>query len=176
VTACQRWEDRLEAYHDGELSGFSRWRVARHLGACPHCRSEVEGLRAIAGLMREQEAAAPPAPDLWAAISARLPAIDAALAQREAPAERQRSLRERRGWAALLGPLPVGMGGLAVAAVAIVLWLRLPGPLVRDDVVEELDAMGRSVAVLPSDDKSTIIWVLDPKPVARAKEAGGAVL
>jgi hypothetical protein len=43
-------------------------------------------------------------------------------------------------------------------------------------VVEELDAMGRPVAVLPSDEKSTIIWVLDPSPVANAKESGGALL
>jgi hypothetical protein len=36
--------------------------------------------------------------------------------------------------------------------------------------------MGRPVVVLPSDDKSTIIWVLDPKPVESAKESSLEVL
>jgi hypothetical protein len=56
------------------------------------------------------------------------------------------------------------------------LWLRPAGVPVADDVVEELDAMGNPVAVLPSDERSTIIWVLDPKPVASAKEPGSATL
>ena len=176
MKACQRTQDRLEAFHDGELAGFLRWRMARHLTSCPHCRSEVEDFGAIAEIVREEELAAMPAPDLWAAIAAQLPAIDAELERRAAPAAALRPARERKGWAALLGPLPIGVGGLAVAGVAIVLWLRLPGSPVRDDVVEELDTMGRSVVVLPSDDKSTIIWVLDPKPAESAKESGLEVL
>ena len=176
MKACQRTQDRLEAFHDGELAGFLRWRVERHLKSCPHCRSEVEDFGAIAEIVREEELAAMPAPDLWAAIAAQLPAIDAELERRAAPVAALRPARERKGWAALLGPLPIGVGGLAVAGVAFVLWLRLPGSPVRDDVVEELETMGRSVVVLPSDDKSTIIWVLDPKPAESAKESGLEVL
>lgn len=174
MTACQRFEDRLEALHDGELGGLARWRVARHVARCTHCRAEMASLGAIASLVREEQSDAMPGPDLWAAIAARLPAIDAELGHRTTPAARERPARERRGWAALLGPLPIG--GLAAATIAFVLYLQLPAAAPRDDVVEELDTMGRPVAVLPSDDKSTIIWVLDPKPVASAKEAGGAVL
>jgi len=176
MTACQRFEDRLEAFHDGELAGFERWRVSRHVAACARCRGDLETLREIAGLVRDEEGAAGPGPDLWASIAARLPAIDAELGLRAVPDVAPLPVRERRGWAALLGPLPIGMGGLAAAAIALVLYLRVPVAVPLDDVVEELDTMGRPVAVLPSDDKSTIIWVLDPKPVASAKEAGGAVL
>jgi len=176
MTACQRYQDRLEAFHDGELAGFLRWRMARHLTSCPHCRSEVEELGEIAELVREEELAATPAPDLWAAIAAGLPAIDAEIERRAASAAALHPARERKGWASLLRPLPIGVGGLAAAAVVFVLWLRVLGPPVRDDVVEELDAMGRPVVVLPSDDKSTIIWVLDPKPTASAKESGLEVL
>jgi anti-sigma factor RsiW len=178
VTACQRYEDWLEAFHDGELSGLARWRLARHVARCPDCGAEVEGLTTLAGLVREQELGATATPDLWAAIAARLPEIDADLARRAAPAVAVRPARLRGSWAGLLGPLPIGVGGLAVAAIALVLLFGggdLPVPPL-DDVVEELDAMGRSVAVLASDDKSTIIWVLDPDSVASAEVSGGAAL
>jgi hypothetical protein len=92
-----------------------------------------------------------------------LPELDAELARRGAPAKLP--ARERR-FGSLFGPVPIGVGGLVAAAAVVALWLRPPGLPLRDDVVEELDAMGRPVAVLPSDEKSTIIWVLDPKPVA----------
>lgn len=176
MTACQRFEDRLEAFHDGELAGFARWRVSRHLAGCARCRAEIESLRAIARLVQEEERAEAPAPDLWAGIAARLPAIDAELGRRAQTAAAALPARARRRWTMGVGPLPIGVGGLAAAAVALLLYLRVPGATVRDDVVEDLDTMGRAVAVLPSDDKSTIIWVLDPKPVASTKEAGGAVL
>jgi len=176
VTACQKYEDRLEAFHDGELAGLARWRLARHVARCPDCGAEVGGLKTLAGLVREEELGATPAPDLWVAIAARLPEIDADLARRAAPAAAVRPARLRGRWAGLLGPLPIGVGGLAAAAIALVLWLRVPGVPPLDDVVEELDAMGRSVAVLPSDDKSTIIWVLDPDSVASVEESHGAAL
>jgi anti-sigma factor RsiW len=174
VTTCSRFEDRLEAFHDDELSRLSRWRVARHVAGCARCGAEVAALATVGQEVREEELRAGPGPDLWASIAMRLPALDAELDQRAAPAA---VVRPRRvGWAGFLGPLPVGIGGLAAAAIALVLWLRPPLLPPSDDVVEELDAMGRPVAVLPSDEKSTIIWVLDPSPVANAKESGGALL
>jgi anti-sigma factor RsiW len=176
VSGCDRHQDQLEAYSDGELSGFARRRVARHVAACAACRAEIEQLREIASLVRDAELDSTPSPDLWAGIAARLPEIDADLARRAAPARVRTASRGRRRWSSLLGPLPVGVGGLAAAAVAVTLWLRPAAVPAQDNVVEELDAMGRPVAVLPSDDKSTIIWVLDPTPVASAEESSGALL
>jgi len=167
MKACQKYEDRLEAFQDGELSGLGRWRVGRHVAACLHCRAEVEGLRQVGRLVREGESESAPRVDLWASIAARLPEIDAEFERRGAPTLRPAPRR----WAAWLGPLPIGVGGLAAAAIAVALWLSAPGVPVLDAVVEELDAMGNPVELLPSDDKSTIIWVLDPKPVASAKES-----
>jgi anti-sigma factor RsiW len=174
MTTCQKYEDRLEALHDGELAGFARWRVARHVAACTQCRTELDELQEVARLVREGERESTPPVDLWASIAARLPALDAELGRRATSAAPQRSART--GWRTWVGPFPVGVGGLAAASVAVVLWLRAPDVLVADNVVEELDAMGNPVAVLPSDDKSTIIWVLDPKPVASAKESRGGSL
>jgi anti-sigma factor RsiW len=172
VTTCQRCEERLEALHDGELKRFARWRVERHVAGCADCRGELESLRQITELLREETNGAEPVLDLWGSIAARLPEIDADLDRRAAPA---RPVRERR-WRGLFGPIPIGVGGgLMAGAVALTLWLR-PGVPIRDDVVEELDAMGRAVAVLPSDEKSTIIWVLDSEPSKVAKESGGALL
>ena len=172
MTTCQRYEERLEALHDGELKLLARWRMERHVAGCVHCRGEIESLRQITELLREEVNDAEPVLDLWGSIAARLPEIDADLDRRAAVA---RPVRERR-WYGLFGPIPIGVGGgLMAGAVALTLWLR-PGVPLRDDVVEELDAMGRAVAVLPSDDKSTIIWVLDPEPVKSAKESGGALL
>ena len=162
MTPCQKFEDRLEAFHDGELSGMARWRVGRHVAGCERCREEIEALHGIGTWLRE-DAGAAPAPDLWAGIAARLPELDAALARRSAP---EPVPVRRRRFGALLGPWPVGVGGLVAAAAVLAIWLQPAGLPLRDEVVEELDAMGRPVAVLPSDEKSTIIWVLDPTPVA----------
>ncbi|CAG1002153.1 hypothetical protein MYXO_03105 [Myxococcaceae bacterium] len=168
MTACQRYEDRLEALHDGELTGLSRWRVGRHVASCAHCRAELDSLRGIGEFLRE-EVARDPAPDLWAAIAARLPELDAGLERRSATAVARPAARRRR-----FAPLPIGLGGLVAAAAVLVLWLKTPGLPAPDAVIEDLDSMGRPVAVLPADEKSTIIWVLDPKPVASGEGEAGA--
>lgn len=36
----------LSAYADGELGGYKRWRVSRHLARCEVCRSLYRGLLA----------------------------------------------------------------------------------------------------------------------------------
>ena len=172
MTACEKYEDQLEALHDGELSGVARWRVERHVEGCARCRNEIEALRGLGTWLRE-DAEALPSPDLWAGIAARLPELDAEL-ERRAP--RLVAPARARRWAGLFGPLPIGVGGLVAAAAVLALWLRPPGLPAQDDVVEELDAMGRPVAVLPSDEKSTIIWVLDPKPVASTEGQSGEQL
>lgn len=174
MSACQKVEDRLEALHDGELGRLARWRAARHVARCDRCRAEIDALRAVTQVVRESEGPSSHGPDLWAGIAARLPALDEELGRRSAaPA---RTGPERRTWTSWLRPLPVGVGGLAVAAAALLLWLRISVQPPHDEVIEDLDAMGRPVAVLPSDDKSTIIWVLDPKPASGAEEADSALL
>jgi len=155
VTACRHYEDRLGRFHDGELGSWARFWTGRHLGRCGGCREELSLLQHMGGLLREREEAAPGV-DLWAGIAARLPGVDADLVGRTAPSARRERRPRSRVW-----PVPLGVGGLAAATVAAVLLVG-PGPPPLDDTVEEIDSMGRQVAVLPSDGQSTIIWVMDP--------------
>jgi len=58
VTGCQAWEERVAAYLDGELRGWRRWCVARHLARCARC---AEWAARSQGAVRAfQEAALPP--------------------------------------------------------------------------------------------------------------------
>ncbi|MBE9507324.1 MAG: zf-HC2 domain-containing protein, partial [Chloroflexi bacterium] len=47
----------LGAYHDGELAGLRLRQVEAHLAQCETCRTELEGLRALAALLQESPAA-----------------------------------------------------------------------------------------------------------------------
>ena len=68
----ERDELRLHAYHDGELSGFARWRFERALRRSPVLQRELESLRSLRTLLHahdtEQDASAP-AVDLWDRIA-----------------------------------------------------------------------------------------------------------
>ncbi|MGH0029582.1 MAG: hypothetical protein ACQGVC_07315, partial [Myxococcota bacterium] len=69
-------EELLHAYHDGELSGFARWRFERELRRNPVLRGELDRLSTLRDLLRARDRAEP-SPDLWDAIALRLPAEDA---------------------------------------------------------------------------------------------------
>jgi len=45
----------IAGYHDGELTESRRAEVEAHLGACAECRSELEELRALSGLLETFE-------------------------------------------------------------------------------------------------------------------------
>ena len=63
----------MSAYAEGELTGYRRWRVARHLARCEKCqalyRSFLSTLESLRGLGREEP---PPDPDFPARVLERL--------------------------------------------------------------------------------------------------------
>jgi predicted anti-sigma-YlaC factor YlaD len=52
----------MSAYHEGELRGYRRWRVMRHLAKCERCRALYESVVAMLGGLRELRGREP-APD-----------------------------------------------------------------------------------------------------------------
>ena len=104
-------QERLSAYLDGELSSPERGRVERHVGACRHCRWELDTLRRMIQWTRELPTV--PAPRVFT-----LPVA--------APARRARV--GQRVWS-----LPVLQGATALVAVlfllAVVGEAFLPGML-----------------------------------------------
>jgi anti-sigma factor RsiW len=57
---CQHVLSRLNAYADGELSGFRGRRMGRHLRHCPSCRAALERLSRVSELLGELSV--PPVP------------------------------------------------------------------------------------------------------------------
>ena len=136
----------LHAYHDGELSGFARWRFERRLRRSPELQRELEALSRVGDWVRESEAAE--SPDLWDAIALRLPAVDA---RRGDPADSQPGI----GW--LAWP-----GAFASALVAAVLAFQHLTPATPSGigVVRWIDSGPRDVMVLRAGPDTTIVWVL----------------
>lgn len=148
-----RREQRLHAFHDGELSGRVAGRVERQVADSPELAAELRSLRLVGEAVRRREASrAAEEPDLWDRIALRLPAADAERA--EAAAEARGSIW---GWPALR---PLGAGALAMALVAAVtLSLWRSGPDL--DVVNWMEAQ-TPVMVLQGDEDTTIIWMMEP--------------
>lgn len=150
--ARETWDERLQAYHDGELSFLGRRFVEWRLRRDPAARHELETLRTMGALLREIDE--PPAGvDLWDRIELRLPAVDAA---RREVAERASPGPGRFGWAAA-----------AAAAAAALLWFSVQVP--EDEfrgAVRWLDAGDHPLVVLQDDRTATIIWL----PEARAAD------
>lgn len=92
--------ERLHDYAEGRITGGSRRRVARHVEACPACRSEVEALRALMDRLDTLGRFAPAA-GLADAVMARVRPAKAA-----APAPTKSPWREVRvpAWARRLVP------------------------------------------------------------------------
>jgi len=140
-------EERLQAYHDGELSLVGRLLVEWRLRRDPAARRELETLRTMGTLLREIDET-PEGVDLWDRIELRLPALDAT---RREEAERASPGPGRFGWVAA-----------AAAAAAALLWFSVQVP---DDefggAVRWLDAGDHPLVVLQDDRTATIIWLPD---------------
>jgi hypothetical protein len=147
---------RLQAYHDGELSGLARWWLERRLRRSPDLRAELAALGRVGDWVRDAHVEED-GPDLWASIALRLPAADA---RRAEPG------RERRIW---LGWLAVPGAVVSAALAAVLAYYELaPRPPSAIGVVRWLDSGGRDVMVLEADPDTTIIWVFDaPKKPTR---------
>jgi anti-sigma factor RsiW len=149
------WEQRLHAYHDGELSRLSRWRFERELRRSPALQRELAGLRDLGDALRARDGSGP-SPDLWDALALRLPAEDVRRAER-GRADVARAWGARESW--WLKPV----GALAVSAAlvwALILGVGSESPS-AGGVVRWIDSGGRSVMVLDDQPDTTIIWVLD---------------
>jgi hypothetical protein len=151
----ERTAVRLQAYHDGELSGLARWWFEQRLRSSPALRAELAALARVGDWVRAAHAEEA-GPDLWDAIALRLPALDA----RRGEAGRA---RPSLGWLALPGAV-VSAGIAALLAF----YEFAPAPPPATDVVRWLDSGGRDVMVLEADPDTTIIWVFDaPKKPTR---------
>lgn len=161
MRACEDFATDLELLHDGELDPPGVERLQGHLSHCASCRAELEGLGALRVQLGRLDAAAPH-PELWSAIEARLPALDATLHARP-PWWRRLELGS---W--ILRPL----GALAAFAVVatVVVSARPPAPI---DVVRSIEASGPPVMVLPSTDDATIIWVMDDEDSSTGEAPSG---
>jgi len=144
----------LHAYHDGELSGFQRWRFERALRRSPGLRAELDSLSALGRLLRDQDAGEP-SPDLWGAIALRLPAVDA----RRAEAAEAPPVWSLPSW--WIKPIGAVAATAAVAMVAFYGGFFAEAPAAAGGVVRWIDSGERSVMVLDDDPDTTIIWVLD---------------
>jgi anti-sigma factor RsiW len=149
VRACEDFVTDLELLHDGELDSPAVRQLELHLSHCARCRAELEGLGELRHAL-ERHDADHPYPDLWRAIEARLPALDAELRPR-LPWWRRLELGP---W--ILRPLGAVVAFGAIAVVAVVARPRAP-----IDVVRSIDTSGLPVIVLPSTEDTTIIWVMD---------------
>ena len=148
----------LHAYHDGELSGFQRWRFERTLRRSPELRAELEALTTMRDVLLEGEAAEP-SPDLWDAIALRLPAVDAQRAAGTVEAAPATPAFLAPSW--WLKPMGAVAATAAVALVAVYGGLFTEDPVSTGGVVRWIDSGERSVMVLDDDPDITIIWVLD---------------
>jgi hypothetical protein len=143
-----RTADLLNAYRDGELSGFARWRFERRLRRSPELQRELAALSRIGDWVRASQADAPGA-DLWDAIALRLPAIDARRAEAGA------AERSGLGWLAW----PGAFASVVLAAVFAFQWLAAPTPS-RIGVVRWVDSGPRDVMVIEAAPDTTIVWVI----------------
>jgi anti-sigma factor RsiW len=152
----------LQAYHDGELGPLARWRVRRELARSARAREEIARLGEVGLLVREVVDEVP-APDLWAAIQARLPA--------QAPSSRERTVGAPP-WLRWAAP------AVAAAAALALVWTLSVGEVEAElaGSVRWLDAGDRSAVVLQDDREATIIWVLDPLPGSTSRRVHGALL
>lgn len=158
MTSCQRFAEELHAYHDGELAGVRLRRLTRHLATCAPCTRELAEIARVAECVRESEGTVTAPDGLWERIALRLPAIDAQVAEEAPSARRPRTLFGRPLlW--LARPVGAGLVAAAICAVVVVQQWAPPPPTI--DVVRRLETRGSPVMVLPEEDGSTIIWVMD---------------
>ena len=152
----------LNAYCDGELSGFARWRFERRLRRSPELQRELAALSRIGDWVRDGHEE-PRGADLWDAIALRLPAIDARRAAARAAG------RSGLGWLAWPG---VAVASAVVAVVFASHWLAAPTPK-GIGVVRWVDGGPRDVMVLEAAPDTTLVWVIGaPTPPAIRGENG----
>jgi predicted anti-sigma-YlaC factor YlaD len=111
---CSLSRELVSAALDGELAADERWLLDRHLDGCGECRAYVDRAESVHRNLRVQ--AAPPVPDLTAAVLARLDGAPATARRDEQarPAVRTSSV----GWR--MGLATVALLQLALAGPALI--------------------------------------------------------
>jgi Putative zinc-finger len=156
MTSCERIEDSLEVWLDGELSSAEAEKIRLHLENCARCdgkRQQLEklntSLKSILGSNLPQVAFEP----FWSGLQERI--------AEKRPWHREIEERVR---AALAGP---GVAWAVPAAIVIILGVlsidplrKLATPRNNFAAVESIDAHGRNVALWREDEtKTTVIWL-----------------
>jgi len=148
------WRRQVEAYHDGELSAWGRWRVRRRLARDPQARRALAELSEWRALLRQHGAEqAQAGADLWPGIRGRLPQLG--------PPARSRRLRSSAApaWA-----------GAGLVAAGLALWLALSGGAGDASAARSLRWLrteGQTPVVVQDDGEATIIWLLGaPAPLS----------
>lgn len=158
--------DQIHAYHDGELTGFARWRFERKMRHEPALQRELDQLGLVGNALRASDVAAGE-PDLWDGIALRLPAMDARRDEVETPAT--------PGWEAWLRPA----GAVAVAAaLTLAVWFGgFDSASPSGGAVRWVDSGGRPVMVLDDAQESgvTIIWMLEDAVEGAAQGVRGGM-
>ena len=157
MTREEREAMDLQAYLDGELSAWRRFRVERRLARDPDARRELGTLREMGGLVRETvEESQAATGDVWSAIEGRLAVTPAPTVEGASDAAGRAPLR----WGA-------GLAGVGAALALTLLVFGDPdgGPseaarVLAPGSVEWLDTGGEATMVLQDDDEATIIWVV----------------
>lgn len=73
IELCFRYRKLLIPYSEGELGAGAASKLERHLVTCDRCRTELDGIRLVAGALCDTDAPTiEPAGDLWARVSARI--------------------------------------------------------------------------------------------------------
>lgn len=121
----------LSAYLDGELAPEPRARVALHLSSCPDCRAELDSLSHLKLALSSAPRRRMPA-DLALSLEGRLAA---------------------RPWLRLASPAWAPAGALALAGLAVSLWLRSAATLEEIPLEPLLAAHARysAEALVPED-------------------------
>ncbi len=113
---CEDCRAELTAYLDGELPGDRGGALRGHLRSCAECRAISDDESALRDGLRALPPLDPPS-SMWAGVQAQLAAAEARDAEQP---------RWRRTIARWLPVVPrYAFGGLAVAAIAVLVWSRL---------------------------------------------------
>jgi len=160
------WSQRLQAYHDGELGRWGRWRVERRLRGSASLRQELSELRELSALLGEIEHddAARPA-DLWSSVAPGLTAIDREIAGGEIVRPDLSAWWSPSGWQ----PIAVAMAALLLVLLAT---LDFDSPIVDNGAAPPTEVVasgslrylktdGRPFVVSENEGGATIIWLME---------------
>ncbi|TVM13871.1 hypothetical protein DPQ33_18035 [Oceanidesulfovibrio indonesiensis] len=107
MAMCRKYQKRLGAYLDGELSERERAAIERHLSVCSSCRASMESMKRLAPIMK-QLGPAPIPPYLSSRI----------LAEAYAEAEKPKT-RFMKKWPESFSPRVWGLEGLTTTALVL---------------------------------------------------------